>query len=189
MKRPIFIVTPYGDIVDIEKPCIITLNDVAKGLSQVSRFKGDTIRPYSVARHSFVVSYLVPAPYALEALLHDAPEAYLGDLISPVKALCPDYQRLEQIWWEAVAFNYQLPKQISKEVHAADRMAFLSEAVSLLREDNRAEYLKVLGIDPTKTLTLEELEVKFAVPKEDCIQFQFVNRALQLLTLKQNNLN
>lgn len=67
-------------------PAAITIADIARGLATCARFAGQTAGPpYSVAEHSIHVSRLVPAELALVALLHDAHEAYIGDLSAPLK--------------------------------------------------------------------------------------------------------
>ncbi len=63
------------------------LEDIAHHLAAVSRYSGATKAPYSVAEHSVIVSLYVPPEHALEGLLHDATEAYLGDIIRPIKRL------------------------------------------------------------------------------------------------------
>jgi len=72
----------------LPQPGMIRLADIALALSRIPRFGGHTLRPWSVADHSLLVCDLMGAPapdLALAALLHDAHEAYLGDLVLPVQ--------------------------------------------------------------------------------------------------------
>jgi len=79
---------PNAEDIDIE--------DIAQALSRICRFAGMTRDFYSVAEHSVHISRRVPPEVALAALLHDASEAYLGDLTRPLKAVLPDYKRIER---------------------------------------------------------------------------------------------
>lgn len=73
----------------------VDLDDIATSLAKQCRFNGHVPGFYSVAEHSVIVSYLVPPELALLGLLHDAAEAYLGDIISPVKQHCPWVNKME----------------------------------------------------------------------------------------------
>lgn len=73
----------------------VDIHDIPHHLSLINRFCGATHWPYSVAQHSVGASYLVPPEFAFEALMHDAQEAYVNDMMSPLKHLLPDYQRVE----------------------------------------------------------------------------------------------
>lgn len=74
----------------------IDIHDIALSLSRICRFAGKTRDFYSVAEHCVHISRRVPPEAALAALLHDASEAYLGDVTRPLKALLPDYRRIER---------------------------------------------------------------------------------------------
>ena len=66
-------------------PSDIDISDIAQSLALTNRFGGHTAFPISVAQHSVAVSLLVPAEHAMQALLHDASEAYLGDVTKWLK--------------------------------------------------------------------------------------------------------
>jgi hypothetical protein len=71
--------------------------NIAWGLGRTLRYGGHIREDYTVAHHSIVMSYVVPEEYALEALLHDAAEAFTGDIIYPVKSLFPEVSEFEDI--------------------------------------------------------------------------------------------
>ena len=79
---------PRIDDVDIE--------DIAHGLAYQCRFNGQTNAFYSVAQHSLIVAALVPEELRFAALLHDAAEAYLGDMVKPLKVLLPGFSEIEE---------------------------------------------------------------------------------------------
>lgn len=66
-------------------PDMVCLDDIAHALAQIPRFSGHGNRFYSVAEHSVHVSHRVPAKHAMIGLMHDAAEAYLGDIATPLK--------------------------------------------------------------------------------------------------------
>jgi hypothetical protein len=80
-----------GTLVDVLNPMLGTLHltDIAWGLGRQLRYNGSIKQDYSIAHHSLIMSYYVDERHALEALLHDAAEAYMGDIIHPIKVLYP----------------------------------------------------------------------------------------------------
>ena len=87
----------------------VDIRDIARALAMTCRYRGHVVRYYSVAEHSVLVSQAVEATYGQHypkqtaptwllraALLHDATEAYLGDLASPIKPLMPEYRAIER---------------------------------------------------------------------------------------------
>lgn len=91
------------------KPEMFNINDIALGLSRVPRWGGQTARFMSVAEHSLRVADHTPPAYALAALLHDASEAYTGDLATPLKALCPGFMAVEARLQAAIYEQFLLP--------------------------------------------------------------------------------
>lgn len=126
-------------------PVDIELSDIAHGLARVARWNGQTRGdyPFSVAQHSVLVMTLFaaaqsePAPQGrLYALLHDAPEYVMGDIISPFKAaMGGNYKDVETRLLEAVHIRFALPPkpgtQLSRAIKRADREAAYYEAVEL----------------------------------------------------------
>jgi 5'-deoxynucleotidase YfbR-like HD superfamily hydrolase len=92
----------------------IEITDIAWALSQTCRFGGHTRAFYSVAEHSFRMSWAAQRlrpenpELALVALLHDATEAYLGDVISPLKWQLSDYKAIERMWERAIGERFGL---------------------------------------------------------------------------------
>lgn len=132
------------DLLD-PTPMDIEVEDIAHGLAFVARWNGQTQGDwaYSVAEHSLLVEELftranpgVAARWRLAALLHDAPEYVIGDMISPVKAaIGPDYGALDERLTAAVHLRFGLPAAlpvpIKKQIKAADKVSAWLEAVQI----------------------------------------------------------
>lgn len=118
-----------GGRVDLlhPRPEQFSIEDIARGLSRVNRFAGHTHEPYSVAQHSVTVSRLAPERLALCGLLHDASEAYLGDLLRPVKVMCPGYQAAEARLMAAIAERFEIPWPMPAELAAVDDRLLVTE--------------------------------------------------------------
>ena len=107
-------------------PFDIEIEDIALGLSRVARWNGQTTgkHPYSVAQHSMLVEELFNIEYPnldkkwnLAALLHDAPEYVIGDLITPFKyALNDSYKSVEENLMKAIFLRFGLPAMIPKQI-------------------------------------------------------------------------
>lgn len=132
------------DLLD-PTPVDIEIEDIAHGLAFVARWNGQTIGdwPYSVAEHSLLVEEIFSksnpgqAPrWQLAALLHDAPEYVIGDMISPVKAAVgPEYSALDDRLTAAIHIRFGLPAvlpvAIKKAIKAADNVSAWLEAVHI----------------------------------------------------------
>ncbi|NVO26001.1 HD family hydrolase [Donghicola sp. C2-DW-16] len=132
------------DLLD-PTPMDIEVEDIAHGLAFVARWNGQTIGDYaySVAEHSLLVERIytlqnpkTPAKWQLAALLHDAPEYVIGDMISPVKAAVgPSYSELDARLTAAIHIRFGLPAALPKTVKAAikraDKVSAWLEAVKI----------------------------------------------------------
>ena len=132
------------DLID-PSPLDVEIEDIAHGLARVARWNGQTKGewPFSVAEHSLLVERLLgaarPAPEPAErlcALLHDAPEYVIGDMISPFKAaLGLDYRAFEDRLEAAIHLRFGLPARtpaaLKARIKRADRAAAWIEAVQL----------------------------------------------------------
>jgi 5'-deoxynucleotidase YfbR-like HD superfamily hydrolase len=136
----------------------IEIEDIAHGLARVARWNGQTQGPhaFSVAQHVVVVEEIAaalnpawPARWRLAALLHDAPEYVIGDLISPFKtAIGLDYKAFEARLLDAIHRRFgvptPLPHDVASEIKRADRIAAFYEA-TVLAGFARDEALRFFG--------------------------------------------
>lgn len=132
------------DLLD-PTPVDIEIEDIAHGLAFVARWNGQTRGdwPYSVAEHSLLVEEIFtrssaqPDPrWQMAALLHDAPEYVIGDMISPVKAAVgPDYGALDDRLSAAIHIRFglpaTLPAPVKKRIKVADRLSAWLEATQI----------------------------------------------------------
>lgn len=98
------------------KPEMFVIEDIAHALSHQPRFSGHLRDFYTVGQHSIECSKRVPPPIKFDALMHDASEAYLLDMPSPIKARMPEYKAVEEnlmkILAEVFHFKYPLPAEV-----------------------------------------------------------------------------
>ncbi|MCL6745088.1 HD family hydrolase [Kosakonia sp. R1.Fl] len=113
----------------------IDIEDIANALSKVCRFNGHLPEFYSVAQHSVLCSRIVPVENAFEALMHDAAEAYVQDIPAPLKALLPDYQRIEALVDEMIRQKFGLPREHTPVVKYADLTMLATERRDLDIDD------------------------------------------------------
>lgn len=103
---PEYLLVSGGKRLYIDDPdeSLILIEDIATSLSRIMRFNGHTRRPYSVAEHSIWCSYIPEdcKEDALLALMHDAAEAYLGDIVFPLKKRMPVFAELERRFTDVI---------------------------------------------------------------------------------------
>lgn len=171
------------DLLD-PSPLDVEIEDVAHGLSRVARWNGQTEGPwaFSVAQHCLLVEELadhlrpnLASRWRLAALLHDAPEYVVGDLISPFKAAVGlDYRTLEARLFSAILLRFslpaELPQQTTRLIKRCDQAAAYLEATQLagFTETEARRYFKRprgLPLDaehfPLRPLPPEEAKAAF----------------------------
>jgi len=142
------------------------IEDIATALSNLCRYTGHVDHFYSVAEHSVLVSQLVPPKLALCGLLHDASEAFLGDISSPLKQLLPNYKDIENNVQEQIAKAFNLPWPFPEDIHVADKKLYWAERKTLAP-----------GVDSLwhqERGPARKVEVKGFLPKE--ARKMFINR-------------
>jgi 5'-deoxynucleotidase YfbR-like HD superfamily hydrolase len=177
------------DLLD-PTPVDIEIEDIAHGLAFVARWNGQTVGdwPYSVAEHSLLVEEIfarmnpgLPVKWRLAALLHDAPEYVIGDMISPVKAAVgPGYGELDLRLTTAVHIRFGLPAAlplaIKKEIKKADRVSAWLEAIQIAGF-TAAEADRLFG--RPRDVVLAGLEIRLRPPVE--VRADYVRRHAALL--------
>ena len=177
------------DLLD-PTPVDIEVDDIAHGLAFVARWNGQTHGdwPYSVAEHSLLVETLfaranpgIAPRWSLAALLHDAPEYMIGDMISPVKAAVgPGYGELEDRISAAVHLRFGLPAilpaEIKKAIKQADRVSAWAEAIQIAGF-SRTEADRLFG-RPDATL-IKGLQISLRPPAD--VRRGFIARHIALL--------
>ena len=137
--------TVGGQLIDLYYPWANThfdIQDIAHALGRIQRFNGHLKTDYSVADHSiFVARHWPDAATRREALMHDAHEAFVGDLPAPMKMLIPDYVTLERRVQTVLfhRFGMDLRTVLTPEFCTLDRRAALTEARAFRNPDEEWE--------------------------------------------------
>lgn len=177
------------DLLD-PTPVDIEVEDIAHGLAFVARWNGQTRGdwPYSVAEHSLLVEEIftranpgIAPRWRLAALLHDAPEYVIGDMISPVKAAVgPGYGALDERLTAAVHLRFGLPAvlpgEVKRQIKAADRISAWLEA-GQIAGFSEAESDKFFG--RPDTALMRGLVIRLRPPAT--VRAEFVARHAELL--------
>ena len=182
-----------GRRLDLLDPSAVDIEiaDIAHGLAFVARWNGQTRGdwPYSVAEHSLLVEEIytrqggTQARWQLAALLHDAPEYVIGDMISPVKAAVgPGYGELDARLTAAVHIRFGLPAAlpvaVKKAIKQADKVSAWLEAVQIAGF-SEAEADKLFGRPASEIL--RGLEIRLRPPA--VVRTDYVARHKALLDL------
>lgn len=183
MTEPIWLGTSSGIWVDLSDPKTsdIDIEDIAWSLSNIMRFNGHLSTQISVARHSLEVSRLVPPELALAALLHDAHETYVGDVVRPVKRYLEAHgvnlDDYEGFWQNLIWLKYKcvpVNKEQRQLINDADDLQMAREITSLAPEGPFRDYGRVLLNKHAahKMVKLLELELCDANPRRDYASFK-----------------
>ena len=156
-------IDPRADEVDIR--------DIAHALSMLCRYTGHCKDFYSVAEHSIIVSTMVEPEHAMQALLHDAAEAYCNDIARPLKRSLVEYPGIERTNWLVIAERFGVPHVEHHTVKQADDDILLSEAHVLLGPHPRP--WRVPGAVKRDNILIECL-----LPRD--AERQFLKRFIQL---------
>jgi len=144
--KQVFVLNPRVEDIDGQ--------DIGHALCHICRFGGHTKKFYSVGQHSMLVHSIVENAFSEKAVepirgffspvtvatkkdirtafMHDSPEAYLGDVIRPLKTFLPVYKFIESLWWNVIAEKYALHQRMPAMVKYADRVALLTERRDLI---------------------------------------------------------
>ena len=157
----------------------VYIEDIAHALSNLCRFNGHVRDFYSVAQHSVLVSQWCPPEYALWGLLHDAAEAYIGDMINPLKhgsgELGQLFERAEEKILFAVAERFGLTEwPRPRAVQDVDRWLLAAEGRDLMRNAEWVGAVRKLVVPPLPT-------VPEIVPRDPgAARYEFLIRFYQL---------
>lgn len=135
-------------------PDDVDIRDIAHCLAIMPRYNGNTPEPYSVAQHAYYVSLMVPEEDALWGLLHDASEAYVADIVTPVKRHLPDYKAVEERLMAAICRKFWLNPEMPASVKEADYRILVTEANTFFPKEFRPGDWRLDHIEPYKNVNI-----------------------------------
>lgn len=142
-----FVTTRSGRRVYLDgTPNEFDLLDIANGLNHQYRYKCATTRPYSVLQHSMWLSAELPERLCRAALLHDAAEAFLGDLPAPVRKYVKGFEELEARLQYEISVQFKTFISDIREVEFLERGVYLRAEAELLLVDS--EWAQSIACDP-----------------------------------------
>ena len=170
-----------GHYVDIQspEPDMIDIQSIASALSKICRFGGHCPLFYSVAEHcihaaGFAYTDGHPLEVVAAVLLHDATEAYLGDMVKPLKQLLPEYSKLEGKMELAVSDHFRIDFRKHRDViKHYDRLMLKAEKIAQWPEDN-SQWEGWLEIEA------RPVQFKYYMPEQARIAFLEIARSLDI---------
>lgn len=177
------IISPSGKLIDVlkPKPSDFEIEDIANGLvsGKCERYSGRTREPYYVAEHSVHVAnlmaarltgdssfhelnHLCPEKLTQAALLHDAAEAYLGDILMPLKQQLPDYKEIELRFEYAIAERFEIPfyyftcplvKKMDQAVFHCEVRKVAQDPILFYGVDHSTNYIALQALGDCDSLT------------------------------------
>ena len=138
-----------GRYFDFQSPESSTfdIRDIAHALANICRYTGHCHTFYSVAQHSVLVSLVVPKEHSFAGLMHDAAEAFIGDVSRPLKLMLPDYRQIEARVEAAVFARFGLPQQLPNCVKDADNVLLRTEQRDMMGADSHC-WSATDGVEP-----------------------------------------
>lgn len=180
-----FMVTATGGTFDIKNPRIEDINcwDIAHALTNQCRYNGHTKEFYSVAQHSILVADLMPSKWYEYGLIHDAIEAYIGDLTTPMKnsiskeaidGFTEIEDNIDRLIHNYFDLEYPVPPEIKAAVKKADVLALMTEKRDLL-PDNSKDW--GIDVEPHPSITVVPMP-------RDLVFEEFVDKLAELKGIK-----
>lgn len=129
---------PSGNTIDLlnPDPAMIEIEDIAHALSMLPRWTASTRFPYSVGQHSiWCYRHVIGPELGIQALMHDATEAYVNDLCAPLKRHLPKYTLIEGQIWCAIAERFNIPEILDPRVKEVDVKALIAERMVLKADE------------------------------------------------------
>jgi 5'-deoxynucleotidase YfbR-like HD superfamily hydrolase len=155
LRKKLYMTTRSGKFFyPFKKFTDININDIAHALSLQCRFNGHCAWHYSIAQHCIYAARVARIngwSNAVEkwCLMHDAAEAYYGDIVSPVKYLIPKLMRAEKRLLKTIAQTFNLPWPIPKEIFQIDKQLLASELLALFpHSDEKMQDVKNVTAAP-----------------------------------------
>lgn len=150
-----------GKYVDVFAPTedMIDINDIAHGLANKCRFGGHTQEFFTVAQHSINCLFLVNKEHKLAALLHDAAEAYISDIPTPIKRELKQYCDIEENLMKVIASKFKIEYPFHHSIKSADKVSLEWEWQNYVLHDKIVQDLIPLTTTEAKSSFLRYFDL------------------------------